>query len=232
MRFHPSALALTLALGTAQAHAAPRNFGITDFDRILIEGPYRVTLSTGVAPFASASGSATALDRVVVEVQGRTLHVHVSRSSWGGYPGQDPGPVEVSVGTHDLNQASLTGSGTLAIDKIKGLSFNLSVQGSGLARIGQADVDQLQVSVAGTGGAIVSGTAPKLNATMRGISSLDASALIIKDATLSADGAATVKANVTNSATITGSGPATFELAGNPACTSQVAGSASVSGCR
>lgn len=232
MSFRLSTLFVTCALAAQPAYAATRNFGVSGFDRIRVEGPYRVKLATDVAPFASASGSAAALDRIAVEVQGRTLLVHVNKSSWGGYPGQDPGPVEIQVGTHELNQASLTGSGTLQIDKIKGLSFNLFVQGSGLASIDQANVDQLRVEVAGTGGAIISGTAPQLTATVKGTSSLDASGLNIKDATISADGAATVKANVSNSATITGVGPATFVLTGNPACTSKVAGSTSVSGCR
>jgi len=232
MRFHLPALLIPLAVAAAPAHGATRNFGVNGFDRVRIEGPYRVKLSTDVAPFATASGSATALDRISIEVQGRTLRIHVGQSSWGGYPGQDPGPVEIAVGTHDLNQASLTGSGSLDIDKVKGLAFALSVEGSGLASIGQADVDQLQISVAGTGEAVVKGTALKLSATMRGTASLDASGLSIKDANISADGAATVKANVTNSATLVGSGPATFVLTGNPACTSKVAGSASVSGCR
>jgi len=232
MRFRLSALFVICALAAQPAHAATRNFGVNGFDRIRVEGPYRVKLATGVAPFASASGSPTALDRITIEVQGRTLIIHVSKSSWGGYPGQDPGPVEIQAGTHELGQASLTGSGTLQIDKIKGLSFNLLVQGSGLASIDQADIDQLRVDIAGTGGAIIRGAAAKLDATLKGTSSLDASGLSIKDAAISADGAAMVKANVTNSATINGAGPATFVLTGNPACTSKVAGSASVSGCR
>ena len=232
MRLHLSTLFVTCALAASQAQAVSRNFGVNSFDRVRVEGPYRVKLTTGVAPFASASGSATALDRITIEVQGRTLIIHNGQSSWGGYPGQDPGPVEIRVGTHDLDQAMLTGSGSLDIDKVKGLTFNLTVQGSGLATIGQASVDQLRADIAGTGGAVIAGSALKLTANMRGTSSLDALGLKINDASITADGAATVKANVTNSATITGSGPATFVLTGKPACTSKVAGSASVSGCR
>ena len=74
----------------------------------------RFALTTGVAPFASASGSAAALDRVAIDVQGRTLVVHSNRSSWGGYPGEATGPVEISIGTHELSAAWLNGSGSLA----------------------------------------------------------------------------------------------------------------------
>ena len=70
-----------------------------------VDGPYRVKLTTGVPPFALAKGSADGIDRVSVEVEGRTLIVRQNRDSWGGYPGRAPGPVEIEVGTHELSQA-------------------------------------------------------------------------------------------------------------------------------
>src|SRR5438874_5571173 len=99
-------IAATLALTvTASAGAATRNFGITSFDKIRVEGPFKVRLVTGVAPFARASGSPQAIDRVAIDVRGNTLVVHSNLSSWGGYPGQDSGSVEINLGTHDLSSA-------------------------------------------------------------------------------------------------------------------------------
>jgi hypothetical protein len=230
MRTRLSALLLVLAL-SGPADAATRNFGITGFTRIRVDGPFRVKLATGVAPFASASGSPAAIDRVAVEVQGSTLIVH-SDSGWGGYPGQDVGPVEISLGTHELSAASLNGSGTLAIDRVSGLKFDLSVQGSGGLRVERAEVDQLTIGVAGTAGAVIAGRADRMTASVRGIASLDAAALTTKDATIGADGAATVKANVADAVTVNASGPATITLSGGPGCTLRVSGSATVSGCR
>ncbi len=145
---------------------------------------------------------------------------------------EDPGPVEISLGTHDLSSAWLSGSGALAIDKVRGLSFDLSAQGSASATVARADVDQLNVSVVGTASATIAGEAGKLTAVVRGISSLDAAALSAKDATIGAEGSATVAVNVSNSATVDGSGPATVKLTGRPACTLRVSGSVSVSGCK
>src|SRR3954452_17613352 len=89
---------LTIAVGAGSpAEAATRNFGITGFTKIRVDGPYRVTLATGVAPFARASGSAQAIDRVAIDVRGDTLVVQSSADSVGGYPGQNSGPVEISV---------------------------------------------------------------------------------------------------------------------------------------
>lgn len=224
--------ALGASMLASPATAATRNFGINSFEKIRVDGPFRVTLATGVAPFARASGSPAALDRVAIELRGNTLVVRSSQSSWGGYPGGDSGPVEISLGTHDLTTAWLHGSGALTIDRVKGLSFDLSVQGSGSGAIGQVDVDRLNVSVVGTASATLAGRAAKVTAIVRGISTLDAAGLAVKDATIGADGAATISANVTNAVKVDGSGPATIRFAGRPACTLRVSGSASVSGCR
>jgi hypothetical protein len=226
-------IAVSALVGVAgSADAATRNFGITSFEKVRVEGPYKVRLTTGVPPFASAIGSQAALDGVAIEMRGNTLVVHGSTSSWGGYPGQTPGPVEIILGTHDLTSAWISGSGALAIDKARGLSFDLSVQGSAAATIGRADVDQLSIAVVGTGSASLAGQAGKMTAVVRGISSLDAANLAAKDATIGAEGTATVAANVSNSVTVDGNGPITVRFTGGPACTLRVTGSASVTGCK
>jgi hypothetical protein len=224
-------LIVAAAATAAPAGAATRNFGITGFDKVRIEGPFNVSLATGVAPFARASGSSAALDRVSIEVRGNTLVVHSNLSSWGGYPGKDAGPVEISLGTHDLSSAWINGSGALSIDKAKGLTFDLSVAGSAVADIDQLNVDQLNVSIVGTASATLSGRAARLTSVVRGISKLDARDLLVKDATIGAEGSATIDAAVSNAVRVDASGPATIRLDGKPSCTLRASGSVSVSGC-
>lgn len=221
-----------IILAAAPAGAATRNFGVSGFDRIRVDGPYMVRVATGVPPSAIAIGPQRSLDGVAIDVQGRTLVVRNARQSSGGYPGAAEGPVEIRIGTHDLSATWLNGSGSVAIDKVKGLSFDLSVQGSGSASIASVAVDQFKLSIAGSGSASLAGKAPKLTAIVRGISSLDASGLTIKDAVLGAEGPASIKAIVTGTAKIDAQGTTAIDLAGGPSCTVRAAGSASVSGCR
>ena len=231
MRMFLIAASMPLALA-APAVAATRTFGITGFTKVRVEGPYKVSLATGVAPFAKASGSAVALDRVAIDVRGDTLVVHTNPSAWGGYPGQQPGPVEISLGTHDLTSAALTGAGSIAIDRAKGLTFALSVQGSGAAQIGDVAADQLEVNLAGTASARLGGSALKLTALVRGLSSLDAAKLSAHDVHITADGSSTVDAVASDTARVDAWGPATIRFTGRPACTLKVSGSTTVSGCR
>lgn len=230
LRLLASACAV-LALA-APAAAAQRSFTVTGFDRIRVDGPFRVRLTTGVAPYAKATGSSAALNGVSVDVQGRTLIVRKNPGSWGGFPGERPGPVEIAVGTHELSTAWLNGAGSLAIDKVKGQSFDLAVQGPGSIAVEKLTVDRLKAGLSGSGSAVLGGTAAIVTAIVRGTSSLDASGLIAKDATVGAEGVAVVKLTATNTAKVDTQGTATVELAGRPACTVRALGSAVVSGCR
>jgi len=231
MRLHLPIFLAMLAIA-APAAAETRNFGINSFEKIRVDGPFRVTLTTGVAPYAKAIGSAQAIDKVAVDVQGSTLVVHNNVSSWGADSGANSGPVEIQVGTHDLSSAWLNGSGSLAINKVKGLRFDLSIQGSALGEVGSVAVDQLTISVSGSGSLRLAGDAGKVTSTLRGNSTLDAAKLKVKDAVITADGPGTVDATITNSVKVSAFGPATIRIGGNPGCTLQTSGSASVSGCK
>src|SRR4030095_14282066 len=183
----------------AAAPTTQRNFSVTSFDRIRVDGPYKVTLKTNVAPYARATGTAASIDGVSIKVEGRTLVIRSGSSGWGGYPGESRGPVTIEVGTHDLSAAYINGPGALDIDRVKGLGFDLSIQGAGFASIGQADVDQMNVGISGAATSRLSGRVAKLTATVRGSSTFEADGLQVKDAVIGAEGPSVVRTQVTNS---------------------------------
>jgi hypothetical protein len=227
-----AALAALLLLATP-AGAATRTYTVTSFDRVRVDGPYRVTLKTNVAPFARASGDQGALDSVSIKVEGRTLIVRADSSGgWGGYPGQQRGPVVIELGTPDIASALVNGAGALAIDKVKALKFDFSIQGSGVLQIGQADVDQMRALLDGSASTRLGGRAGSVNASIRGTSTFDAESLAVKDAVIAAEGPTMVRATVTNSAKIDARGLTSVTISGGAACTVKTQGSATVTGCR
>lgn len=228
------ALLLLASLPAPSDAAAPttRNYSVPSFDRIRIDGPYKVELRTNVSPFARATGSPLSLDGLSIGVEGRTLVVRKGSGGWGGYDGEDRGPVMIEVGTPGLTTAWINGAGALGIDRVRGLSFELAIQGSGLARIDQVEVDQLKTGISGAGIARLSGSAARLTATIRGTSSFEGDALQVKDAVIGAEGPSVVKASVSNSAKVDALGLASVTLSGSPACTVKAQGSATVTGCK
>ena len=226
-------LAALLMSAAAPATAAERNFGVSGFDRIRVDGDYKVVLTVGAPPFARAKGSIRALDPVDIRVEGRTLVVRTKNSaSWGGYPGESAGPVEVTIGTHELTAAFVNGAGSLSINRVRGLKFEASAQGAGAIAIDRVEVDQFQLGLAGAASAKLSGTVGKLTATVRGSSSLDGEGLVVKDAVIGAQGPAIVKLTATGTAKVDAIGVAAVTLTGKPSCIVTTKGSASVSGCR
>ncbi|MFP5328949.1 MAG: GIN domain-containing protein [Alphaproteobacteria bacterium] len=232
MSFRLPPLLLALLALASPANAASRNFTVTGFERIRVDGPFRVALKTGVAPFAKATGSPAALNGVAIDVQGNTLVVRRNPTAQSAYPGESAGPVEISVGTHDLNAAWVNGAGSLAIDKAKAQVFDLSVQGPGSISIGRLTADRLRAGLSGSGSASVAGTAAVVKAVVRGTSSFDATALNAKDVDVGAEGTAVVRLTATGTAKVDALGTALVELSGRPACTTRASGSAVVSGCR
>jgi len=208
-------LAVTLA---TPAQAAERRYTVTDFERIQVEGPFIVTMTTGKSPSAVASGSRQAFDRVSVEVEGRTLRIRPDRSAWGGYPGEQPAPVEIAVTGHQLRSASLNGSGRLAIDDVEAMRFDAAVTGSGNLALGHVEADNLVLGLLGSGSMEIGGKVETLTAAISGSGNLDARALSAEQAEINADTAGTVNVTVTETAELNATGSGDTTIHGSAAC--------------
>lgn len=219
--------ALLVLLSTA-ASAAERGYSVTDFDRIRVDGPYKVTLATGRSPGARAYGAQAALEGVMVEVQGRTLIIKRGSQTWGGYPGRVAGPVEVRITGYGLRAATLNGAGSLAIDKVKGQSIDLVIAGSGRLEVGAVEADRLAVSVVGDGQARVAGRAGIAQFGVRGTGGIDGGGLLAKDARIALDGPGEIKVTAITTASVTSNGAGNVVVLGKSACTVKASGSGTV----
>ncbi|HYJ83325.1 MAG TPA: head GIN domain-containing protein [Allosphingosinicella sp.] len=221
-------LALLALAAAAPAQAAERTYSIADFDRVQVDGPYRVTLTAGRSSSARAEGSAEALDQVSIDVQGGTLRVRRNRSAWGGNPAGAAGPVAVALTTHSLRGAAVVGSGSLDVDSAKGLRVDLSVSGSGRLSVSALDADTLVVGLLGGGRITLAGRAKQLRATVQGSGDLAAAGLSADDAQIASDTAGTVAVAVARTARVTATGPGDVEILGSPTCAVEARGSGQV----
>ena len=226
------AICAAAAAAASPASAETRSYTITNFDRVRVDGPYAVTVRTNSGSFARATGSAAAIDRVRVRVEGTTLIVGTDPGGWGGYPGSQAGPVTLEVGTANLAIATVNGAGSLTVGDIRGPEFALNMQGSGVATVQRVEVDRLKIGVAGAGSARLGGRALAMTAIVRGAGVIDASGVSARDAVIGAEGPAVVRATVSGTARVDASGVASVTLDGSPSCQSRTTGTAIVSGCR
>ena len=211
--------ALAFLASATPAAAAERRFSVTDFDRVQVEGPYQVVLVTDRPSAALAVGSREAIDRVSIDVQSRTLRIRPNRSAWGGYPGESAGPVRIELATRLLRAATVNGSGSLAIDKARGLRVELSVAGSGRLGVAMLDADVLIVGLLGSGKVTLAGRAKQLRATIQGTGDLAARDLRAENAQINADTAGSIAVGAGRTAKVTATGQGDVEIVGTPACT-------------
>lgn len=214
--------------GIVAAHGADRRFAVPDFDRVIVEGPYAVTLTVGQPSSALARGSAQALESVVVDVQGTTLRVRRNRHAWGGTPGQVHAPATITLATRNLRSASVTGSGTLDISGVQGLRFDMALEGTGQLRAKELRVDNLILGLRGSGSFELQGAAKVLTANIQGSGSLNATALATDNVTLVAATSGTIGVAARTTAKVTANGLGDITVGGRPACTIGGPGAAQV----
>lgn len=223
------AAALVGALIAAPAAAAERSYSVTSFDRIRVEGPFAVTVVTGKAPSAKASGGSEALERVTVRVEGRTLLVRPNMSGWGGFPGAQTAPARIAVTTPGLHTASVLGPGSLDIDRISGARAVLTVEGSGRIAARALDTDTASLAAAGSGSIEAAGRTKQATAIARGAAEIRAGELVVSDLTLTSETAGAVTMRATRSAKVNALGLGSVRVEGAAACEVRKLGSGPLS---
>jgi len=210
-----------LALLATPAAAADHNYSVTDFDRVIVEGPYAVRLVVGAPSSAVATGSRDALDRLTIDVQGQTLRIHRNTSAWGGSPTADAGPVTVALATRNLRSARIIGAGQLDVAGGRGLNLEFVLQGSGRLRATGVAADNLSLGLLGSGRLEIAGTARALHADIQGNGDVEASHLVAQNATLSTSTSGLVAVTVNGPATVSANGLGEVTILGAAVCTVQ-----------
>jgi hypothetical protein len=218
----------------ATAEAADRPYPVSDFDRLVVEGPYRVHLVVGRPTTARANGTREGLERVSIETNGQTMRIRPVRNRWGANPASDPGVVTIELTTRSLRSARLLGPAVLDVEGAGagaapgGRDVELMVQGSGTLRATRVAADTLTLGLLGAGSLDVAGTAETLRGQFQGTGSV-AAALAAKAATITANTVGSVALQVNGRAEVTAYGLGTVTVGGNPACVLSGPGVANVS---
>lgn len=201
------------------AQAGDRRYAIADFDRVIVEGPYAVTLKVGHASSAVARGSAQALEAVTVDVQGTTLRIRRNRNAWGGTPGRAPEPATITLATRNLRSARVIGTGTLDLSGARGLRVDLTVEGSGQLRARALAADTVSLGMRGSGSFELVGEVKALSADLQGSGSVDGSALTTETASIFAATSGNVSLTARRSAKVIANGLGDVVIGGTAACT-------------
>ena len=207
-----------------------RNYQIGNFDGIEVAGPYNVTVRTGTGPTVSARGSQKLIEHMVVEVKDGKLLIHSQRQKgWFRTNWHFRGKVDLAVTVPQLREATIAGSGDIAIDRVAGDRFEGTVAGSGGLDVAALEVQTLKLAIAGSGAVkAAGGKAQSASYDIAGSGDIDAKGIQLQTAEVSIAGSGSVAANASGTADVSIVGSGDVEVTGGAKCTIDKAGSGDV----
>lgn len=214
------AMLLLVAPGGVAAAATGRSYVVTDYDRIRIDGPFDVALTTRTSPSARAEGPAEASDTIDIRVEGRTLVVRAGSRGWGEVPRRGTAePLVVRLGVPMLRGATVVGGGRLTVaGPLRAQRIDLQVTGSGSIAAPALDGDELNATMLGSGAMTLAGRGGRVRLLTSGTGGIDATALRSDALTVRLDGSGTVTATARYTADATSTGLGAVTIYGKPTC--------------
>jgi hypothetical protein len=213
------ALALLPLLAAAPAAADERVVMISGFDRVRVEGPFTVRVTTGASPRARIEGDGSALDGVNLRSESGTLVVAPGVNGWGERPTRRSTAPVITVSTRSLRAASVRGGGTLTVDRMANQRVDLSISGAGSITVDAVTAERVDAAVYGTGALTLGGRALDARFTGNGPGAIDAAGLDATTLLVSAQGLGSGAFTARATATINASGNGAITVGGTPTCT-------------
>lgn len=225
-----AAAAMTAACSTARSEpgeTVSRSYALGGFDRVAVAGPYEVQVRTGSAHSVQATGGERGIERMIVEVKDGALRVH-SRKRDGWFGSNRSGKVQLTVTVPSLRGADIAGSGSIAVDRISGESFEGEIAGSGDLRLGQVEVNRLKMGIAGSGEIRAAGRAREAEYEIAGSGHISAAKLLAESADISIAGSGNISGHATGTASVDIAGSGNVALTGGAKCAVSKTGSGNV----
>lgn len=221
-------LFITLLAVPAVAQARERVFTVTEFDRIRLDGPIKVEVTTAKAPSARATGDSRGLESLSIRVEGRTLIVRPGLGGWGGYPGDVSAVPLVRLATRDVRGLVVMGGGTITVDRLKSQRVDLILNGSGSIDAAGIDTDRLVATLIGAGTLTLAGRAADAQISTRGAGTIAAAGLTVTDLVLNSETAGESRFTASRTARVLAGGAGGVTVAGNAACTVRAIGTGTI----
>ncbi len=213
--------------GIAPTGSGPsRSFAADGFSKLELSSSDDIDVRVGTGFSVRAEGPAEELDRLRIAREGDTLQIGRQHRSFGW--GSSSGKVKVFVTLPRLTEASIAGSGTMAVDRVEGSRFDANLAGSGDLNIAALAVDAAEVSVAGSGDVRAGGAVKQLKVNVAGSGSLDAAGLRVGEAQVSVAGSGDVRAAVDGTAEVSMMGSGNVDLGATARCKVSKMGSGEV----
>ncbi len=198
------------------------------YDAIHISGPFEVTLTKGQEGSISFEGDEKELEKVTYKIKNNALYIGLEKTrflvSWNSIKGK----IYVEIPVQDINELSISGSGSVKGSIPESDDLKLAISGSGDLHI-EANAEILDCSISGSGDIHATGAAEELKVSIAGSGSVMADTIKAKDVKVRIAGSGDAKVHATKSLDVSIAGSGAVSYKGNPTKISQdIAGSGKV----
>ncbi len=209
----------------ASGQGTQRTYSLAGFDSVSVAGPHDVIVRVGGAHSVRAEGDSEVLDKLKIEVEGRSLKIGMQRGNWNF---RNRAKTTIHVTMPAIRGAAIAGSGDIRIDRAEGEEFSASIGGSGDIEVAALRVNRAEFSVAGSGNVRATGSAGQSKVSIAGSGDVDVSALEARSASVSIVGSGNVRARAMETADVSIMGSGDVEMSGSAKCSVSKMGSGSV----
>jgi hypothetical protein len=164
---------------------------LRDFADVKATGPDTVEIAVGQPFSVKAEGSAEALKRLEIKVEGGVLKIG-RKEGFGNFWGSSGSGATVRVSMPALSGATLTGSGDVSVDKVEGKTLAVEVTGSGNLKVASVKVGALDADLTGSGNIDLAGVADTITLSTTGSGDVDGERLKAGKASISVTGSGNV----------------------------------------
>jgi hypothetical protein len=199
---------------------------VAAFQSLQATGPDTVNFVTGDGYSITATGDPETLKKLRYRLEKGQLQI--GREGRGWLKGGDDKAATITITAPSLSALSLTGSGDVTADNLRGDTVKVELVGSGDIRINTVTASSIKSELAGSGDILLAGKVGSGRHEIAGSGNLDATKLAHSDANVSivGSGSADLTASGSVKADIVGSGDVT--VTGGAKCTVSKLGSGSL----
>jgi hypothetical protein len=237
--------ALTACSSSASAQTETRDYPLSGFDRVDLAAAGDVTVTNGPRFSIHAEGDADAIERLEPVVRDSTLVLgwkkgfHIGRGHQklriavtmprvAGATLSGAGSVTVDKAGGQTVDAALSGSGKIIVRQIAAQTAALHISGSGDITAGQVDAKMAALHISGSGHIVTAGRADRIEAHVSGVGSIEAQKLAAHDGDLHMSGSGSIEAHADGTVNAQVSGVGSIDVTGGAHCTTRKSGVGSI----
>jgi hypothetical protein len=137
------------------------------YDAIHISGPFEVTLTKGQEGSISFEGDEKELEKVTYKIKNNALYIGLEKTRFWGSWNSIKGKIYVEIPVQDINELSISGSGSVKGSIPESDDLKLAISGSGDLHI-EANAETLDCSISGSGDVSYKGNPTKISQDIAG----------------------------------------------------------------